>query len=195
MSYLVGLGVVAVSAILGAATWGTIRALAGLPLRRVALEVVFVGYLIAVVAVVVVPFGRVTGLEPAYSTPPINLVPLASVIGLVRDLPRQVVRQLGGNVVMFVPLGLLAPVLFARLRRPLTLAATALAVSFGIEVVQLGLRLMSLSPRSFDVDDVLLNIVGALVGYGLWWVTARVVGSRGGRVGAGGSENDGMRSV
>jgi len=175
VSYLAGLAVVAVVALCGTVLWGGVRTLAGAPLGRAAAEAVFVGYVLALAAVVILPFGRVGGPD-GQTAVSFNLVPFATIIGLVSGLPRQVIRQLGGNTVMFVPLGFLLPQLFMRLRTPLALAATALAVSCGVEVAQLALRFMSLSGRSLDVDDVILNVAGALIGYGVWWVAARMAG-------------------
>lgn len=173
MSYVFGLGLVAGLALCGTLVWGAVRMLARVPPRRAIVESVFVGYLLALVAVVGLPFGRVDGLDGQYVTASINLIPFATVLGLIREFPGQVIRQLAGNTAMFVPLGFLLPAVFARLRKPLTLICAALAVSIGIEVVQLALRLMSLSQRSFDIDDVMLNVIGALIGYGLWWVAVR----------------------
>jgi hypothetical protein len=47
-------------------------------------------------------------------------------------------------------------------------AAVGLAVSLGIELVQLALRLTLTSRRSVDVDDVILNVTGACLGYLAW---------------------------
>jgi len=171
VSYLLGLGAVVLLALLGTLLWVVVRVRASIPLHRVVVESLFVGYMTAVLAVAFVPFGRVSGDGTPAS---VNLVPFATILWLARGLPGQVLRQLGGNVVMFVPFGLLAPMLSERMRRPLALAAAALAVSLGIEVVQSALQLMSLSHRSFDVDDVMLNVAGALVGYGAWWAVGRL---------------------
>ncbi len=69
--------------------------------------------------------------------------------------------QAVGNVLMFVPLGLCVAHLLPRPAwRPTLLLA--LTVSVLIELGQAGLR----TGRSADVNDVLLNVLGAAVGYG-----------------------------
>lgn len=62
-----------------------------------------------------------------------------------------------GNVLMLVPFGLLAPLLWERLRWWRVLPA---GLGF-ILVVEL---LQPLTGRSFDIDDVLLNFLGVLAG-------------------------------
>jgi glycopeptide antibiotics resistance protein len=47
-------------------------------------------------------------------------------------------------------------------------AAVGLAVSLGIELGQLALLLTLTSRMSVDVDDVILNVTGACLGYLVW---------------------------
>ncbi|MFD0961497.1 VanZ family protein [Paenibacillus chungangensis] len=75
--------------------------------------------------------------------------------------------NLFGNVLLFVPLGFLLPILFAKARRfSMSIVWTMLA-SLTIELTQLGARL-----GSFDVDDLILNVLGGLIGYAVWTVAA-----------------------
>ena len=74
--------------------------------------------------------------------------------------------MLVGNVLLFLPLGLLMPVLWRRERLRDALLA-GLALSLGIEVVQLVLG------RFLDVQDLLLNVLGAGLGWGLWAAVGR----------------------
>lgn len=64
-----------------------------------------------------------------------------------------------GNIILFIPIGFLLPLLFRRLVRfPLTILA-GLCISIFIEVMQLPQN------RSSDVDDLWLNTLGAFIGY------------------------------
>ena len=65
-----------------------------------------------------------------------------------------------GNVVVFIPLGLFLPELFPKLRRYWRFLLTVTALIAMVEVVQL-LTLLG----SCDVDDLILNVIGASVGY------------------------------
>lgn len=71
--------------------------------------------------------------------------------------------NLFGNVLLFVPLGFLLPILFSKARRfSMTIIWTMLA-SLTIELTQRGTRL-----GSFDVDDLILNVLGGAIGYAVW---------------------------
>jgi len=94
-----------------------------------------------------------------------SLVPFESTLDLVRyATPRIAFRNIGGNILLFVPFGILLPLLFEKLRRPWPLAWRVGVIAVAIEVGQLFTRV-----RATDVDDVLLNTLGALAGLGLFW--------------------------
>jgi glycopeptide antibiotics resistance protein len=65
------------------------------------------------------------------------------------------------NLVLFVPLGLLAPARWAALDRWASVILGALALSAGIEVAQFAFNL----GRQASLTDVILNSAGAAFGY------------------------------
>ncbi len=67
-----------------------------------------------------------------------------------------------GNVLLFLPFGFLVPVIWKRLRLS-TVFIVAVSFSVGIELSQLATRAIG-SYRSTDVNDVILNAVGASCG-------------------------------
>ncbi|MGK5628171.1 VanZ family protein [Streptomyces sp. URMC 123] len=74
---------------------------------------------------------------------------------------RDTVKQIGGNVALGVPFGLLLPVLFPRARGLLRVALVTAVVMTLVELIQGAL----VTGRAFDIDDVILNTAGALLGY------------------------------
>ena len=101
----------------------------------------------------------------------VSLIPFASIMNLLRySTALTALKNIAGNVLLFVPFGLLLPLLFERLRKPWPLLWRAAVISGAIEVGQLPTRV-----RATDVDDVILNVVGAMVGlliFRLIWVLA-----------------------
>jgi len=66
-----------------------------------------------------------------------------------------------GNVMLFFPLGILLPLVWRRLRF-WRVIGIAVALSVSIEIIQYFSR--AWSNRSVDVNDVILNVVGACLG-------------------------------
>ncbi|MER8235171.1 VanZ family protein [Streptomyces sp. NPDC094049] len=73
----------------------------------------------------------------------------------------ETVKQLGGNVALGVPFGLLLPLLSRRARGAVRVALLTAATMLIVELVQGAL----ITGRAFDIDDALLNTAGALLGY------------------------------
>ncbi|WP_165498465.1 VanZ family protein [Streptomonospora litoralis] len=72
--------------------------------------------------------------------------------------------QSGGNIALFVPLGALLPLAFGRRAAAFGRVAVVAAVLSGcVEVVQYALSIGHIA----SVDDVLLNVFGALLGAAL----------------------------
>lgn len=65
------------------------------------------------------------------------------------------------NVLFFLPLGFFLPMLWRRFRNLLRTLLFALGASTAVELAQL------LTPRATDVNDLMTNTTGALLGYGL----------------------------
>jgi VanZ family protein len=74
---------------------------------------------------------------------------------------RAAVLEIGGNIVLLMPLGVLLPVLSNRFRGPLRILVVVGLVSLCIETVQGTM----ITGRAFDADDVILNTVGAVLAY------------------------------
>lgn len=98
-----------------------------------------------------------------------NLVPLKSIIFDLQRGGQLLLINVIGNIIAFMPVGLLVPQLSAWRRSWLAVAVSALVLSASIEILQ-----RTLTRRVSDVDDVLLNVFGALLGYGLFRVIGRL---------------------
>jgi glycopeptide antibiotics resistance protein len=104
---------------------------------------------------------------------PRNFVPFRTIAHDVRVGGLEFLVNFVGNVVVMLPMGLLLPSLIGRRCSALRVATASLAISLLIEVLQ-GLS----RRRVADVDDVILNTLGGLIGFGLWCLGRRAVGCR-----------------
>lgn len=75
------------------------------------------------------------------------------------------VLNLFGNVLAFVPLGYFLPKLIERCRNGFLTVLLCMEMSLCAEVIQLFFKL-----GSCDVDDLLLNTLGGLLGFILYWI-------------------------
>ncbi|MFE2438102.1 VanZ family protein [Streptomyces sp. NPDC059409] len=74
---------------------------------------------------------------------------------------RDAVKQIGGNILLGVPFGVLVPVVAPRTRGVLRVLLLTAVVMLLVEFAQGAL----VTGRAFDIDDVILNTGGALIGY------------------------------
>lgn len=70
-------------------------------------------------------------------------------------------KQIGGNIVMGMPFGLILPVLVSRRLRMIRVVLLTAVVMVLVELTQGAV----IQGRAFDVDDVIMNTSGALLGY------------------------------
>ncbi len=74
---------------------------------------------------------------------------------------RDAIRQIGGNLLLGVPFGILVPVIAPKARGVLRVLFLTATVMLMVELAQGTL----INGRAFDIDDVILNTTGALIGY------------------------------
>ncbi len=105
-----------------------------------------------------------------------NFVPLKTINGYVLAISNGSmnliipIKNLAGNVAAFLPMGIFLPYFIRRLNTLNSFAVTMTVIIISVEIIQLVTRRGSL-----DIDDFILNIIGALIGFGLWkMMTARL---------------------
>ena len=91
----------------------------------------------------------------------INLVPLVNLFDY--DIFSEALINFIGNTAMFIPLGIVWPIVFKGLDTPLKNLAAGAGFSLLIEILQL-----PFFDRVSDVDDLLLNTLGFAMGYGIY---------------------------
>jgi len=98
----------------------------------------------------------------------VNLEPFRTI-----DIYQTWGKQILGNFVMLLPLGIYLPLIYKRLRKAYNFFVVLLIcflVSVGIELLQL-----ATSYRSTDVDDVLLNTLGGGAGFLIYQLIKAIV--------------------
>lgn len=72
-----------------------------------------------------------------------------------------------GNMLMFIPFGFLISY-FLKLEKPYSIIILSFITSVTIEVTQL------LIGRVFDIDDIILNVIGGLIGFLLFYILGKI---------------------
>ena len=91
----------------------------------------------------------------------VNLLPLVNLFDY--DNKRDLLLNVIGNVAMFIPSGIVLPIIYKRLDSFVKVILAGGGISLCIEIIQL-----PFSVRASDVDDLILNTVGVIIGYGIY---------------------------
>ncbi|NCI46045.1 VanZ family protein [Sediminibacterium soli] len=122
---------------------------------------------LAAVTVFPMPFARYNNLR----TRGVNLVPIKNTWLEVKAMLRvdnqtvtlHALQNIVGNIILFIPMGLLLPLVFSNIQRFRRVVLTGMTVSVIIESTQWVSRLCGIY-RFVDIDDVLLNTLGTAIG-------------------------------
>ena len=91
----------------------------------------------------------------------VNLLPLVNLFDY--DSKRDLLVNVIGNVAMFIPSGIVLPIVYRRLDTFGKVLLAGGGISLCIEMIQL-----PFSVRATDIDDLILNTLGVIIGYGIY---------------------------
>lgn len=103
-----------------------------------------------------------------------NFVPLRTIVPYLLGHKGFIIAgvNLAGNIVLLIPIGFLVPFLYSKMtwKRSLILAV---ASGFIIELMQ-----VALGVGIFDIDDIILNALGVMIGYWTYAILTKWVRSK-----------------
>ena len=91
----------------------------------------------------------------------VNMIPFVNLFDY--DNMRSLLWNVVGNTAMLIPSGIILPIVYRKLDSFWKVAAAGALISLCIEIIQL-----PFSSRASDVDDLLLNTFGVMIGYGVY---------------------------
>ncbi len=97
----------------------------------------------------------------------INLIPLVHLFDY--DRIRDIIWNVVGNMVMFIPSGIVLPIIYRQLNSFWKVVAAGAVISLCTEILQL-----PFPSRASDIDDLILNTLGVAVGYGIYAACKRL---------------------
>lgn len=135
--------------------------------RRVVAAILFVLYF--AVLFYFLFFSEEMGRTYSERTYHYNLVPLKEISRFLKYRKTlgigTVLLNIVGNVVAFVPFGIFLPIFSVRCRKIWFTVYYSFELSLLVELLQLVTKV-----GTFDVDDLILNTLGGIVGFGLYWI-------------------------
>jgi len=146
--------------------------------KRKALHIIWWIYILVLFLVVVIKFrGSFSELRERMNLYSMegsinyNLVPFKSIGSQLRHITESwAMINLLGNIIPFVPFGFLLPIAYKKINSFVKVFAVGFLSVILIEVFQFITKL-----GSFDVDDIILNSIGIIVGYVLVLVVNRFI--------------------
>ena len=142
-------------------------------LRELQLLLVYI-CIIVVVRFTFCPFGKVNGqIQPLLFDasrifpPRINLIPFVHMVDYV--IFKEAVINFVGNIAMFIPIGIIYPIVYKQLNTHAKVIAAGVGFSLCIEILQI-----PFFDRVTDIDDLLMNSAGYIIGYGIYLLVKAV---------------------
>jgi glycopeptide antibiotics resistance protein len=110
----------------------------------------------------------------------LNLVPFATIGPAITGHGAPIAARIAIlNVFVLTPAGIYLPLLFRSLRGWGAAIPVTIVGGVSIEAAQLAVSsLLGIRYRSIDIDDVILNALGILIGWLLAWTVIHVIGDR-----------------
>ena len=120
------------------------------------------------------PFGKIDGqIQPLIFDVEqilpfrINLFPFVYLFDY--ETMRAAILNIVGNTFMFVPVGIVFPIVYKKLDTHIKAITAGIAISLTIEILQLPFY-----NRVSDIDDLILNSLGYILGYFLYLGVSRI---------------------
>lgn len=141
-----------------------------LTVQKHVLLLLFCGYLGLVIAVTLFPFPiqkEVIMENKQYNFLYNNFIPFKGIIEVISTGDLNVmVRNIFGNILLTLPLGYLLPLMLNKIANIKSIFSIGLFFSIGIESIQFILSaILGYTYKITDVDDIILNVTGASIGY------------------------------
>jgi len=102
-----------------------------------------------------------------YTKPSMNFVPFVNILS---TQPFVIVRNLFGNILVFVPLGFLVPYMMKSEKKIKKTLIIVVLSSIGVELIQFigSFMIFRMDWKVVDIDDLIMNTIGGLIGIGCY---------------------------
>lgn len=137
--------------------------------KKIIISCIFIAYLTAVAVITLFPILIDEKVEYFGNSTWYNIIPFKTIIQTLQyGITTTAIAQILGNILMSVPFGVFV-MLFLRNPKWWKMLLFALLLTVGVELSQLiiGLAISNMY-RTIDIDDIILNVIGTYLGYGIY---------------------------
>jgi len=137
---------------------------------------IFAIYLVLLISLTLFPVSIIwKGVIREYHSN-VNLIPFLDILNYFRHTDfslafklKFLIKNLVGNVLLLVPVGIFIPTLWVRMRNFKKTVVIGASISLIIELMQYLLAYIGLGwGRTTDIDDLILNTFGVMIGYAIY---------------------------
>lgn len=133
------------------------------------LKIIFLIYFLLLMRFTIFKYAAITKPWEAFflRSREYNAVPLKATLQMIRGLsPLRLIENLAGNIILFIPFGILLPLAFRIEGKTILLGCL---VSCFIEAMQFAFAM-----GAADIDDIILNTLGAVIGYIIYIIAKHI---------------------
>ncbi|HEY5583438.1 MAG TPA: VanZ family protein [Ruminiclostridium sp.] len=139
-------------------------------LKRELIINIFAVYVFSYIGITLFPITIFWVKQQYFMKPTIQLIPFKPIFDAVLShVPiRLIVINTFGNIILTIPFGVFLTLLWnQKFKKISTVTVFGLVVSLLTEILQYiqGILLPSIQTRQSDVNDIILNVIGVLIGY------------------------------
>lgn len=141
--------------------------------KREILLAIFFTYLVLILTITIIPMPLAGFKKPNFQY--INIIPLFHSLECIwgnAKGARFCLQNIIGNIAIFIPFGFLMPLIWDKYRSLKNVFISAFIFSFSIELIQFFEHYFG-TFRIVDIDDIILNIAGACLGFCLIYITEK----------------------
>ena len=152
---------------------------------REVINFLFVLYILMVVSVTLFPLALWIDFNMQNIKFGLNLIPFVGIINDIKQIGiaydgdtvfmiRLIIRNVGGNILLLMPLGVLSPIIWNKFKDFKNIVLLGFVISISIESIQFIELIAGGRGRTVDIDDVICNVLGVILGYFIYKFTFKI---------------------
>ena len=152
---------------------------------REVINFLFVLYILMVVSVTLFPLALWIDFNMQNIKFGLNLIPFVGIINDIKQIGiaydgdtvfmiSLIIRNVGGNILLLMPLGVLSPIIWNKFKGFKNIVLFGFVISISIESIQFIELIAGGWGRTVDIDDVICNVLGVILGYFIYKFTFKI---------------------